>query len=160
MFNFNFAKAKISNKTYKPKQINNIVERNAVGVIHISSTAFYYVNIHNKQYLLTKESYSCKNKTILFAKELINGKILKRIDLEECSREDMTYYLPFSVGTIVQGNIIKNGNVELFDIKKNLYFIPEYEEERKGAIKTFIKNYQTLGPIIKNRIHNEFTDRE
>ena len=78
-FKFNFS------KFGKPKiKSNNLPRRRIatglIGVIGIRLNATYYVQIGDKQYDLTLESYDIKDKNVYYAKKLQNNKIVEIIN--------------------------------------------------------------------------------
>lgn len=131
-FKFNFS------KFGKPKiKSNNLPRRriatNLIGVIGIKLNGTYYVQIGDKQYDLTLESYDIKDKNVYYAKKLQNNKIVEIITLNKrtCNSKQ---YLPFGVGCIVKGNLYEILLKERFNISKILT-IDEISTEDYNILK-------------------------
>lgn len=131
-FNFSsFGKPKVK-KTSNDRN-RKLVERNVKGVIGITLDADYYVQVENKQYTLTIESYDLKGKNVYYCKELQNNKILEIISLTKQKR-NQAKYLPFGVGCVVKGNIYNIFGKHRFNITK----IIEFSELSQEDYNTFI----------------------
>lgn len=144
MFTLNFSpviKQKSSNKKQKE---NNIIEKNVIGVIHINLEGQYYIPFKETIYHIAESCYDCKDKNILFYKGLLNGNNIKVIKLDKFPLSDYTNYLPFTVGCVVKGNLIKENGIINFYIIKLLKYDEELKKERVKAIKFFKENYDEI----------------
>lgn len=143
-FNFSsFGKPKVKKTS---SDINRkLIERNVKGVIGITLDADYYVQVENKQYTLTIESYDLKGKNVYYCKELQNNKILEIISLTKQKR-NQAKYLPFGVGCVVKGNIYNIFGKHRFNITKIIEFSELSQEDYNNFIsishncKEFFKN--------------------
>ena len=147
-FKLNFSKAKT--KVKNPNKKYQLVKNGVVGVIGITSTASYFVDIDNKQYQLTIDSYDIKGKSTFYAKELQNNKSVNVIRLNKININSRKY-IPFTVGSIVKGNIYLINGIERFQFKK-LYDIDEIESISQDLLfkqKQFKQFYRDNYNIIK-----------
>lgn len=147
-FKLNFSKPKT--KVKNPNKKYQLVKNGVVGVIGITSTASYFVDIDNKQYQLTIDSYDIKGKSTFYAKELQNNKSVNIIRLNKINVNSRKY-IPFTVGSIVKGNIYLINNIERFQFKK-LYDIDETESISQDLLfkqKQFKQFYRDNYNIIK-----------
>ena len=147
-FKLNFSKSKT--KVKNPNKKYQLIKNGVVGVIGITSTASYFVDIDNKQYQLTIDSYDIKGKSIFYAKELQNNKSVNIIRLNKINVNNRKY-IPFTVGSIVKGNIYLINGIERFQFKK-LYDIDEIESISQDLLfkqKEFKKFYRDNYNIIK-----------
>lgn len=147
-FKLNFSKSKVKKNPNKKYQL---VKNGAVGVVGITSTASYFVDINNKQYQFTIDSYDIKGKSIFYARELQNNKSVNVIRLNKININNRKY-IPFAVGSIVKGNIYLINGVERFQFKR-LFDADEMESELAQTLifkqKEFKKFYRDNYNIIK-----------
>lgn len=143
-FNFSsFGKPKVK-KTSNDRN-RKLVEKNVKGVIGITLDANYYVQVENKQYTLTIESYDLKGKNVYYCRELQNNKILEIISLTKQKR-NQSKYLPFGVGCVVKGNIYNIFGKHRFNITKIIEFSELSQEDYNNFIsmshncKEFFRN--------------------
>lgn len=147
-FKLNFSKPKT--KVKNPNKKYQLIKNGVVGVIGITSTASYFVDIDNKEYQLTIDSYDIKGKSTFYAKELQNNKSINVIRLNKININSRKY-IPFTVGSIVKGNIYLINGIERFQFKK-LYDIDEIESISQDLLfkqKEFKKFYRDNYNIIK-----------
>lgn len=107
-FNFNIS--------IKPKQTRNpstisytIVESKVEGVVKILEDMTFRVEYKGKLYKITQESYNTKGKKILYARKLdCYGHRIKIIrDMDNRAYVATKHYVPFAVGLIAKGRIVK-----------------------------------------------------
>lgn len=145
MIILNFEPAKKIRTGVEKRKVGILVKKNVSGVIHITLDAFYYIVIDNVTYNLSKESFNCKNRKVLFYKGLNeNNTITKRIYLEECKMEIMSNYLPFNVGCYCKGDLIKEDGEVKFDFKSIIKYDEVVRIEIINATKFFINNYNMI----------------
>ena len=148
-FNFSqFGKPKVKKTGNSPRR--EIVIKDIIGVINITIDGNYYVLCQDKTYNLTLESYDLKGKNVYYAKSLIENKTLAVISLHKQDRNNKQY-LPFTVGSIVKGNVYKILNMERFNINKilDLSDIPSesynyYKKLVHEAKDFYRKNYEEI----------------
>lgn len=110
----------VPHKTNTVKSKRNNINNSAKlidGVIYIDENANYYVkslcdNRELKTYNISKSSYSCKNKEVIYRfneeKRGIIQLLRSSIYLSECIYK----FKPFAPGIIVEGYLVKNSNLE------------------------------------------------
>ena len=124
MPSFNFSV--IAKVTKKNKSISNnkdvIVLHKIQGIIFIDLQGNYSVKLDNgDSYPIHKDCYSCKgHKEIYRQGEFDKGRFIYIRHQGEYFECDSKHWLPFGVGCIVKGNVIRNPitKIESFVIKK------------------------------------------
>lgn len=142
----------IVKKKYKTKHESNIIISNVKGVVFINIEGKYTVKILNEYYPIHHSNYTCKGKPIVYSQKLTDlSQRLIYVRTEDDAVELPHHaYLPFTVGCIVLGNVIKGiGNSHIFYIKR--VSIDPNNEESKIAMKFYKDNYEV---IQKNRMEN------
>ena len=149
--NFNFSFKTVTQKrSSKPKITHNkVIEPDIICVIHIDINGKYYILHRNIKYNLTKNSYIIKNTKDIYAKSLVDNRIIRNIHLQKITASTVTGYLPFAVGNIVKGNIVDEYGVVNFDIKKVITENIEYCEERKEALNFYRQNYEIIQENVR-----------
>lgn len=140
-FKFNFSGFKT--KTTKVNKQNKILlKKDAVGVIKITLTASYFVDVDNIDYPLTSNSFDVKDKQIYYAKKLQGNRLLniRRLDKFQVNNNN---YIPFNVGSLIKGNIYSIYGKEYFDFKK-IIDISDLNEETIQSYINKIKEYKSF----------------
>lgn len=134
MITFNFKpKTKINTAKPRAKKESTIITKNVIGVIHIRVDGSYYMKYEELSYNLTKESFDCKNREVLYYKNILEGNRLRIIKLQKYDKTSLNAYLPFAPGVIVKGNLVKvNQDIE-FDLKETINFDENFKDESKKA---------------------------
>lgn len=120
-----------------------IINKNIIGIVHISIDGEFYINANNRAIPIFFECFSKINKNKLYCINLYNNKRLCIIRDKKCiTKIDNKNYLPFAPGCIVKGDIIKDKNIEVFKIKT---ITTEYDNiEAKQAFMFWKNNYETI----------------
>lgn len=144
-FSFDFKPA----KQHKPKvkRESPIIEKSVMGVIEIKLDGTHYIAIDGVEYTLAKSCYDIVGKKLIYHKYLYKNKFLKEIRLDSV-KVNYKQYLPFRVGNVCVGNLIKEDGITKFAIIKFDNFNPNYIEKSKEAQKYFINNYETIKDLI------------
>lgn len=161
MFNFAAAsKAKVAKKKSSDSTVYKIVEKDVIGVVHVTIDAKWHVRTDAKDYTIAKESYNSKDKCVVFKTILVNGRRWQWIRLrDKANKLNELLWLPFAVGCIVKGNILhsdKYGGVTVFKIKK--VYIDYNDWAAIKAMRFYRDNIEVIETIIKQRIKDAFEE--
>ena len=132
-----FGKAKVKRTYEKTKPI---IEKNVIGVVGIDLSGVYFVTINNKNYPITLNSYEIKGKNKFYAIELQNDRALCIMEQNKRASNHKKY-CPFTIGSIVKGNIRLIVEKERFDLAKVLE-ISDIEEESRNYYRDIIHRYK------------------
>lgn len=148
MPNFNFAiinKKESENK--KVKTNYETLRKDVEGVIFIDINGEYTVAVEKDKYKLTKESYSSKGKTIVYAQGFDSKRRLRHIrNSGEKYETNPLFWLPFHAGVLVRGNIVKHLGNTVFNIKKILH--DTKNELCDKAFSFYKENYKEINKNI------------
>lgn len=135
----------VNKKKDKAKKESNIVKKYVIGVVVIDINGIYSVKVDNNFYSINSKNYSCKGKMMVYCQtltELSNRLIYIRTE-DNCVELPKNAYLPFTVGCMVLGNLIKNiTNNIIFDIKRVI--IDNNNIDAKEAMKFYKLNYNII----------------
>lgn len=120
-FDFSIPKKKTKNrKKAKGPKLYKVIEQNVTGIVWINKNAEFTVKVNSaNSYEIHKDCYSCKGKDKIYTRHLDNNHRVCVIRNPDCRTECNTdCYLPFAPGCVVSGDIVINGFVKQFYIKK------------------------------------------
>lgn len=140
---FNFSP--IKKKKDKVHKESNIVFENIKGIVVININGVYSIKVDNNYYSINSKNYSCKGKMIVYSQELteLSKRLIYIRTEDDCVELPHNAYLPFTVGCMVLGNIIKHiTNNLIFDIKRVI--IDNNNIEAKEAMKFYKENYTEI----------------
>lgn len=117
-FNFsvvNVAKKKTPQKA-KDNDAHKVIQKKVVGIVHIDIDANYYVIVDNQKYPIAEECYTCKDKCKLYRQGEYDYARVVWIRAIDFNSMNINYWLPFTVGCVVTGNIVSINNSNKFVI--------------------------------------------
>lgn len=120
-----------------------IVEKNVEGIVGFTDDLQYIIMTKDgRDYLIDKSCYHCKGYRKIYS-QILFGEYLQCCIIERIKDDSKNHfpYLPFAIGCVVIGNIVKNNinNLETFIIKK---CDRDYENpDAIHVIKTFREIY-------------------
>lgn len=150
-FNFKPIKKEVKVKKYVQYEI---IEKNQSGVVFITPDYIYNVQIKNKTYKFTDDSFDCKGKRIIYSQFLDENnqriRIIRNSDIK--TDYNKLFFTPFTAGSIVVGDIIyfKNNNTYLFKFKKCI--IDATDNKCHKAIELWRKYKNTISSVRNNYI--------
>lgn len=106
----------------KPKSVLTVIDKNVIAVVDIDKDLNYLAVFEDgRTYNIAPACYKCKNHQVIYSQLLI-GEHKQRLIIHralDCYYEHFPY-LPFAVGCLIKGNIVKNNltNTRYFIIKK------------------------------------------
>lgn len=150
---FNFA---ISNKPVV-KQESNIIHKNIKGVVFITDRAEYKVLFKDTLYDITDKSFSCKGVTTIYRQGISDkrGRPICYVRERDLSFDrDRLYWTPFTAGSLVSGNIIKDSGNMLFDVQD---ITIDYNNDKCHEARLYyLDNYKQINKIMNKKILNAF----
>lgn len=99
-----------SNDTYK------VIQKKVVGIVHVDIDANYYVIVDNQKYPIAAECYTCKGKCKLYRQGEYDYARVVWIRAIDFNSMNTNYWLPFTVGCVVTGDVIHSNNFDKFVI--------------------------------------------
>lgn len=150
---FNFSLSKKVIRERKTSKNNNrgevIIKDDVKGIVFINENAEYYVKVEDINYLIHKDSYSCKGKAKIYRQGYFDKGRFCSIRLVDDRKEcDKNYWLPFGIGSTVIGTIINIYNINYFLIKD---CFTEFNDESKNAITFYNNHLIEINNIIRKR---------
>lgn len=150
---FNFSLPKKETKGRKASNHSNrfeVIEKNIVGIVWINKSAVYTVKVDNNiNYEIHPKCYCCKGKDRVYACKLDDRRrvcIIRNVnDYKECNHN---HYLPFAPGCVVSGDIVINGFIKQFYIKK--CWIELENDNAHNALMYYRQNYDTICSAFEN----------
>lgn len=147
MPNFSFKPVqKLQNKKkYVVISSGKILQRNILGVVHITLNGTYYVNVTTEQYTIHPDCWDTKGVKTLYSKYLLNGRRWRYNRDPFYELPARSGFLPFGVGCEVIGDIVENERIKttFFKIKKVRDGVPD-NEEAVAASKFFREHYAEI----------------
>lgn len=154
MATFNFS-VSTTKRTIKE---SNVVHKNIKGVVYINEQADYKVFYNDMFYNISEDSYFCKGKDKIYKQGYANelGQNLCVIrDADSKEEKHPLFYLPFGIGSVVIGNIVKDkDNYLVFKINETLMDCTN--EECHKAKRFYAENYKAINKIILDKQKNVF----
>lgn len=149
-FNFSVVNVVKKQRPQKDKTDNTyqIIQRKVVGIIHIDIHANYYVIADNHKYTIAKECYTCKNIRKLYRQgEYDYARVvwIRAIDFNEMNTN---YWLPFTVGCVVIGNIVSNNITNKFIITD---VSDEINDKTHDAMVYYREHIKEINDTIRER---------
>lgn len=131
---------------------DKILKRNVEGVVFITISGNYEVEIDNDRYIIDSSCYTCKNKDRIYKHCLDSKERICYIRTKDNLHEyDISTWLPFIEGICVIGNVIYNAirNRNTFVIKK--YFTNYENHIVIKARKFYLDNYKVINKALKEK---------
>lgn len=152
-FNFSFIKKDTNKrKTNKNNKEYEVLKQNVIGVVNVTINAIHQINVDGNIYNIKHSCYSCKGKDTVYRIGHNEVRPLQYIRVKgEYKELDNLCWLPFAVGCIVKGNIVRNTifNITLFDIKK--VWLDYDNEEAYNAWKFYKEHLNEINNVIKTK---------
>ena len=155
-FNFSLAPTKKKERqTTKSDGRFEVVERNLIGVVFITLTADYEVQVAGNRYDIKEECYTCKD----YARIYTHSHNLKEWicyirNQDDLGNRNILHWLPFIEGCSVKGNIIRDKvlNKKVFLIKE---IYEDYSNPVAHAARQFYRENakEIFNAIIDKRIN-------
>lgn len=149
-FDFTISKKSKGKNKITKNNTYSIVSKNINGVVTININGNYFVKVDTTEYSIIPESYSCKNRILIFFKILsdINQRILWIRNIDNLQELNTDVYLPFAPGVCVKGDILKINSKLMFRINK--VYIDYNNDEANVALKFWKDNYKLINNNIMN----------
>lgn len=153
-FDFSLPKKKEKKKTVKNNLRYKILEKDIEGVVWIDNKGELTVRVSSdKRYSIHIDSYSCKGKKNIYARRLENRRVIRIIrNVGEYSECNHNIFLPFTVGSIVKGNVVMIGFDKQFVIKD--CWTDLNNDDSHLAREYYRDNYDTILNVLENKILN------
>lgn len=138
---FSFSPIKPKSNRITKRQYE-IIEKGIDGVLKITPSFSYECIIDNKSYIVTEESYDCKNKSIVYSQ---SSYIRIQVPVDKRIFNNNRYvYAPFRSGSLVQGDIVRNvvTGITYFDVKN--IFVDSNNDFGRACLKYWRDNYEEL----------------
>lgn len=152
-FNFSFIKKDYNKrKANKNNKEYEVLRQNVIGVVNVTINAIHQVSVDGNIYNIKHSCYSCKGKDVVYRIGHNEFRPLQYIRFKgEYKELDNLCWLPFAVGCIVKGNIVRNTifNIDLFDIKK--VWLDYDNEEAHNALKFYREHLNEINDVIKTK---------
>lgn len=140
-FAFTFTSPKPTSKSKKVyEKTKPIVKRGVIGVVGIDISGNFYVTIEGKNYPITLNSYDIKGHNKFYAIGLYDNKTLCIIEKDKRHTNNKKYQ-PFTVGSIVKGDIRLIVEKERFDFSKVIE-IKDLPEESRNYYRDIVHRYK------------------
>lgn len=91
------------------------IESHCEGLVVENSKGIYCVSYKDKEYEITEKSYECKGKKNVYARfrDERNHRIrIIRDKLSKC-KMDKRFYIPFAIGLMAKGRLVKNSTGDI-----------------------------------------------
>lgn len=146
-------------KTQKRKTSQNHYKREVIvkdvkGIIWIDTNAEYSVRLDDgSQYAIHPNCYSCKGHNRIYRRGVsYKERYIYIRTLDNCVEQNRIWYLPFDVGCIVRGNIIKilSNNVKYFVIKQCWTELDNLDSH--AALMFYKEHIDTINDIIRKQL--------
>lgn len=155
---FNFSLAPIKKKerqTTKSDGRFEVVKRNLIGVVFITLTADYEVQVAGNRYDIKEECYTCKGYARIYThSHNLKERICYIRNQDDLGNRNILYWLPFIEGCSVKGNIIRDKvlNKKVFLIKE---IYEDYNNPVAHAARQFYRENakEIFNDIIDKRIN-------
>ena len=117
---FNFSVVDVVKKKVPQKVKSNdsykVIQKKVVGIVHVDIDANYYVVVDNQKYPIAAECYTCKGKCKLYRQGEYDYARVVWIRAIDFNSMNTNYWLPFTVGCVVTGDVIHSNNFDKFVI--------------------------------------------
>lgn len=155
-FNFSLAPTKKKERqTTKSDGRFEVVERNLIGVVFITLTADYEVQVAGNRYDIKEECYTCKGYARIYThSHNLKERICYIRNQDDLGNRNTLHWLPFIEGCSVKGNIIRDKvlNKKVFLIKE---IYEDYSNPVAHAARQFYRenDKKIFNAIIDKRIN-------
>lgn len=155
-FNFSLAPTKKKERqTTKSDGRFEVVERNLIGVVFITLTADYEVQVAGNRYDIKEECYTCKGYARIYThSHNLKERICYIRNQDDLGNRNILHWLPFIEGCSVKGNIIRDKvlNKKVFLIKE---IYEDYSNPVAHAARQFYRENakKIFNAIIDKRIN-------
>lgn len=155
-FNFSLAPTKKKERqTTKSDGRFEVVERNLIGVVFITLTADYEVQVAGNRYDIKEECYTCKGYARIYThSHNLKERICYIRNQDDLGNRNILHWLPFIEGCSVKGNIIRDKI-----LNKKVFLIKEIYEDYSNPVahaarQFYCKNAKEIfNAIIDKRIN-------
>lgn len=147
-FNFQVVNVVKKSRPQKDKSDNTyqIIQRKVVGVVHVDIHANYYVVVNNEKYTIAEECYTCKDKRKLYRQGEYDFAKVVWIRAINFNSMNINYWLPFTVGCVVTGNIVSNNITNKFII---IDVSDEINDKTHDALVYYRKHIKEINDTIR-----------
>lgn len=155
-FNFSLAPTKKKERqTTKSDGRFEVVQRNLIGVVFITLTADYEVQVAGNRYDIKEECYTCKGYARIYThSHNLKERICYIRNQDDLGNRNILHWLPFIEGCSVKGNIIRDKvlNKKVFLIKE---IYEDYSNPVAYAARQFYRENakKIFNAIIDKRIN-------
>lgn len=146
-FNFSLIKTKSDKKKTSNKEV---IKKNIKGVIWINKEAIYSVRVEDSFYPIDIKCYSCKGKGKIYRQgEYDKTRVVYIRHNDSYSECNPNFWLPFSVGCIVSGDLINNNFSKVFIIKD--CYVDVNDKISHEAVSYYREHLKEINDIIRKR---------
>lgn len=155
-FNFSLAPTKKKERqTTKSDSRFEVVERNIIGVVFITLTADYEVQVAGNRYDIKEECYTCKGYARIYThSHNLKERICYIRSQDDLGNRNILHWLPFVEGCSVKGNIIRDKV-----LNKKVFLIKEIYEDYSNPVAYDARQFyrenanEIFNAIINKRIN-------
>lgn len=156
---FNFSLTPTKKKEKQTDKINSrfeVVEKNLIGVVFITLTADYEVQVNGVRYDIKEECYTCKGHVYIYThSDNLKGRICYIRNQDNLGDRNISHWLPFVEGCSVKGNIIRDKV-----LNKKVFLIKDIYEDYSNPIahearQFYRENAKEIFNAIMNKRINE-----
>ena len=155
-FNFSLTPTKKKEKqTTKSNGRFEVVEKNLIGVVFITLTADYKVQVDDNRYDIKEECYTCKSHAYIYThSHNLKGRTLYIRNQDNLGERDILHWLPFVEGCSVKGDIIRDKI-----LNKKVFLIKDIYEDYSNPIAHEARQFyrenakEIFNAIINKRIN-------
>lgn len=155
-FNFSLAPTKKKERqTTKSDGRFEVVERNLIGVVFITLTADYEVQVAGNRYDIKEECYTCKGYARVYThSHNLKERICYIRSQDDLGNRNILHWLPFIEGCSVKGNIIRDKV-----LNKKVFLIKEIYEDYSNPVAHDARQFyrenanEIFNAIINKRIN-------
>lgn len=155
-FNFSLASTKKKERqTTKSDGRFEVVERNLIGVVFITLTADYEVQVAGNRYDIKEECYTCKGYARVYThSHNLKERICYIRSQDDLGNRNILHWLPFIEGCSVKGNIIRDKV-----LNKKVFLIKEIYEDYSNPVAHDARQFyrenanEIFNAIINKRIN-------
>lgn len=131
-----------------------------IGVVCITKTFTYFVEVNGSRYPIIPENYDCEFVNEIYEQQLTDHfKRIKHIRLEgNRVKANPLHYLPFAPGLVCTGKVVKDKytNNTYFKIKKVV--VDPNNEDAKRAFRYYKENYAEIS-AYRQKLEDEENER-